>query len=491
MDSLPVELRNIVFQQLGKTDLFSSALTCRAWRDVAWNSVMWRTLTIRVSGLLEILFGEDSFRGKENGDLIPPVSDPNRFLGVAAIIHSLKLNVSLGNGLIKVLLDIAGSTPEKVLFLRLSTLDCGEHWQDDLVQSLFIGSPIRKIVVSWDGKEESLKHSRRLLSSLLKTQPQVRYIDAGARIMMGLTTQELLSLPELCTLDCYWNLTYERWANLIQKCPKLERLSWHGYARGTIPTDLTSIPAPSLRWLHLDQFGSWDVPISVLESTNAHRLENLNLRLLPASQNDATEDPTTTRARHAFRLLAERSQQLESLTLKTSIKFGAESLALFRSLRTMRITDHSPGCQLDDEGVELLCHSLPSLETFNFHYINDNQDGDAKMTPKSLKSLTRHCRNLTDLGLSLTATDAESLAGPVITELVPFGSGLKSLKLAPLTLPKKHVDDFVSFLLSLCPSLAVLEIQLRFSNTTGFFLPSHAIAEGMQKVYFERQAALQ
>lgn len=219
----------------------------------------------------------------------------------------------------------------------------------------------------------------------------------------------------------------------------------------------------------------------------------LDVHAAPGRENGVVEHPSADRARSAFPLLAKRSQQVESLAVNASIKLGAEVLAAFSSLKRLKITDNSPNCQLDDNGVELLCRSLRNLRTFHLSYYRHYEDttGCAKITPKSLGSFSRHCQDLTDLGLPITATKPEDFVGPVLTEMVAFRESLRQLEFAPLVLPADRATDFVSFLIVQCPKLTRLDMyRLEITDPEISRSTARDMSKEMEAAFFQAQRAL-
>ncbi|KAG8961913.1 hypothetical protein FRC00_010880 [Tulasnella sp. 408] len=471
MDSLPTELQISIFEYLRKRELLSSALVCRAWRDVAWDQVMWRTFIIRLSGLLEALFNiviwdvTDGLNG-QNSDFIPLISDSNRLLAITAKATRIQLDVMLVDSLVKALLEIADSVPGKVLFPALHTLDCYlfETPHSEVAHTVFAGSPIRNILISGIHLEEPTVAPRRLLSGLLATHPQLQNVTANENYLPAIASirsPEFWQLPDLRSLGYNGYFAYEEWAKLIQECPNLNEVQLTGNTSRPIPPNPPSVFAPLLHRLNLVDFWSYDLTIAILESTDAPQLIALSAKIQPQGLNGKMEHPSPTRARSTFRLLAERSQNLESLTLNTSIELGVTILTAFRSLRRLRITDSYPGCQLDDRGVESLCRSLPNLKEFHLDYSPSRfVDGDyARITPKSFGFFVKHCTFLTYLGLPVTATESDDFVGCILTDLAAFGENLTYLELTTLTLFARRTNDFVSFLVVQCPKLVGLHIS--------------------------------
>ncbi|KAG8954866.1 hypothetical protein FRC04_010349 [Tulasnella sp. 424] len=492
MYSLPPEIQIAIFEQLYKKDLVSSALVCRAWRQVAWDYVRWQSCTIRITGLLQVLIGENSSESIDERDIKPSTSDSNRFLGLAAKVISIRLDKTLANSLARVLLEIASSAPAKVLFPALSTLDCGGRPQDDLVYNLFTGSPIKRIWISGVERGKTTSDSRRLLSSLLATQSQVQFVTADEMTLPGLGSPEFWQLPELVSFEYKGHFAPDNWAEIIQKCPKLESVTLKGTPLGSNPPTLPSSSAPALRWLDMEFFESFELTILILESTSMPRLTTLVLDLRHETRLDAVEHPWAPRARSAFRLLAERSQRLESLALDTSVRLGVEILGAFRTLRTLNIVDRTAGCQLDDRDVESLCRSLPSLKIFHLEYKLSEYfagENNAKITPRSLGCFARHCTDLEYLGLPISATDPEDFVGPILAELVPFRGTLEHLALTPITLDSKRAEYFVSFLLIQCPKLTRLDVDIDMPDFWTTVYMSSWVEQEMRDTYFNRQSA--
>ncbi|KIO33734.1 hypothetical protein M407DRAFT_229575 [Tulasnella calospora MUT 4182] len=493
MDSLPPELRIAVFEHLRKGDLISSALVCRAWRDVAWDEVMWRTFMIRLSGILKALSGKRGLRVTENTNFIPLPSNLHRFLGVAAKTTSIHLDITLADSLVKKLLEIADLTPGKLLFPSLSRLDCGSTPQHDLAHNLFVGSPIRNISIGRGGSKRYAVASRQLLSNLLATQPQVQVIVANELdLPEGLGIPQFWRLPELCSLTYCGHITYEEWTDLIQGCPQLNAVVLKGDARGTIPPNPNTLSAPSLRQLNLAEFTSFDLTIAIMESIDAPHLIALNFEATPRHRAEELEHSSANRARSAFRLVAERSQRLDYLTVSTSIKLGVKFQAAFCSLRTLNVVDWPPGYQLDDSDVELLSCSLPNLRRFHleyaFPYLVSKEE--IKTTPRALNSFARHCTNLTHLGLPLSATKPRDFVGRILTELVAFRENFKHLVLPILDLRADLTEQFVSFLIVQCPRLTDIEITLRIVDRQVSLLDLYNIQQKIERTYFQGQVPL-
>ncbi|KAG8954865.1 hypothetical protein FRC04_010348 [Tulasnella sp. 424] len=493
MHSLPPEIQIAIFERLYKKDLASSALVCRAWRQVAWDHVRWQSCTIRLTGLLQVLFGENGSDSIDESDAKLSTSGSGRFLGLAAKVTSIRLDKALVNSLVRVLLEITSSAPSKVLFPALSALDCGGRPQDVLVSDLFTGSQIKRIFISGGERGETASASRRLLSSLFATQSQVQFVTADEMTWPGSGSPEFWQLPELVSFRYKGHLSPENWAEIIQKCPKLDSVTLEGTALGSEPPNLPSLSAPALRRLNMEAFKSLELTISILESTNMPRLTTLDLELRHRTLHDAPEHQCAPRARSAFGLLAERSQSLESLTLDTSIRLGVEILGAFRSLRKLDIVDRTPGCQLDDRDVKSLCLSLPSLRRFHLEYNLRLPrllcEDDVKITPRSLGYFARHCTDLTYLGLPIAATNPEDFVGPVLAELVTFRGTLEYLALTPVTLFTGRAKDFASFLLIQCPKLTGLNIYLDIPDFWTADYGLDVIEQEIRDIYFNGQSA--
>ncbi|KAG8926925.1 hypothetical protein FRC01_008202 [Tulasnella sp. 417] len=464
MEGLPPELKIAIFEHLRKRDLQSSALVCRAWRDLAWDKVMWRTCTIRYSGLLEVLFGEEEGWWKfASGDSIPLTSDSNRFLALAAKTGSIHLDVTLIDRFVNVMMDVANSAPGKILFPALHTLDCGEFGdpQGDFAHTVFAGSPIKTIWIDGGHSLETTIDARRLLSSLLEAHPQLQHVTAyEGNLPEGSRIAEFWRLTDLRSLKYEGNITPGEWIKLIQECPRLNEVTIEGNIPDASPPNLGPHLAPSLRRLSLTELAFLDPAISMLESIEAPHLVALDFDAELQRLDGATEQRSASRARSAFRLLAERSKYLESLTLVASIEIGVENLGAFRSLRRLRVTDRTPGCQLDDSGMDSLCRSLPNLREFYLRYapLHGPERNHARTTPKSLGSFSRYCKDITYLGLPVTATNTNDFVGSILTQLVAFPEILERLVLSALILPSDRTKDFVSFLTVQCPKLTYLDI---------------------------------
>ncbi|KAG8926926.1 hypothetical protein FRC01_008203 [Tulasnella sp. 417] len=497
MESLPLKLKVLVFGNLRKDDLLSSALVCRAWRGVAWDEVMWKTFTIRLSGLLETLLGENDLYDIDDDDIIPFISssDPKGFLAVAAKATSIRLDVALFENLIKALSDVANSAPGNILFPVLHTLDWGEFDEPpaDLAHTLFTGSPIKRI--RWDGGhfEGTSVASRKLLSSLLLAHPQIQDVAAIEDHRPESTgTPEFWRLPDLRSLRYDGRISYEEWTKLIQGCPKLDRLELKGCSRASNPTNRDPLLAPSLRELTLPDFWSSDLTIAILGSTNAPHLRALYLDGEARRLKEEKEHPNASRARTALRMVAERSKRLEILYVQTSIELGVEFLAAFSSLKRLRVTDTTPDYQMNDSDIESLCPSLPLLSNFDL-YCSLPRDGDCpKITPKSFGSFARHCKQLASLGLPVAATNPEDYAGSILTELVPFGENLKHLSLTTLAILADRQRDFVSFLIVQCPKLTSLSFFIfKITDQKVSTYNIRFMIMGMRNAYFKAQAALE
>ncbi|KAG8898836.1 hypothetical protein FRC01_010748, partial [Tulasnella sp. 417] len=484
MEGLPPELKIAIFEHLRKRDLLSSALVCRAWRDLAWDKVMWRTFPIRSSGLLEALFGVEESWWKvavrtnlsdlglwhitndlngQNRDSIPPASDSNRFLAVAAKTGSIRLDVTLIDRFVNLMMDVANSAPGKILFPALHTLDCGEFKepQGDFAHTVFAGSPIKKIWIDGGHCEKTAIAARRLLSSLLEAHPQLQHVTAcEGNMPEGRRIPEFWRLTDLRSLYYEGNITLEEWIKLIQECPRLNKVTIEANIPDASPPNPGPHLAPSLRRLSITEFALLDPAISMLETIEAPHLEALDFDTQLEPLDGATEQRSASRARSAFRLLAERSKNLESLMLVAWIEIGVENLVAFRSLRRLQVTDRTPGCQLDDSGMDSLCRSLPNLREFYLEYTppHGTERNHAKTTPKSLGSFSRHCKDITYLGLPVTATNPNDFVGSILTELVAFREILERLVLSALILPRDRTKDFVSFLTVQCPKLTYLDI---------------------------------
>ncbi|KAG9048495.1 hypothetical protein FS837_012751 [Tulasnella sp. UAMH 9824] len=507
MDSLPLELKIAVFKHLRKADLLSSALVCRAWRDVAWDEVLWRTFSIRFSGLLEALidpalWSATNGLNDQNHDFTPLTSDSNRFPTVAAKAARIDLDVTIVDSLAKVMSELASSAPGKVLFPALHTLDCGEFDdkpQGELAHTVFTGSPIRRISIDGGPFEGGTVYSRRLLTSLLVAHPQVQEVTAFQdRLPATVGIPEFWLLPNLLSLTYSGFISYGEWAKVIQECRVLNEVRLAGYTRQPIPLNPPSISTRSLRRLNLRESSSFELNIAILESTDAPHLMALDVGVAPyceEEEEDAEEEaehPSASRARSAFRLLAKRSQKLKSLVISTSIKLGAEILAAFSSLTRLRISDSTLGCQLDDSGVELLCRSLPNLGEFYLSYWPHSEDGGhTKITPKSLGYFSRHCQDLTSLGLPVTATKPEDFVGSILTELVAFREKFQRLEFTTLTLLADRTKDFVSFLIVQCPRLTLLAIhRLGIPDREVSDLTREDMEFEIEDAYFRAQVAL-
>ncbi|KAG8961916.1 hypothetical protein FRC00_010883, partial [Tulasnella sp. 408] len=464
MNSLPLEIQIAIFEHLYQEDnLLSSALVCRAWRDVAWDMVMWRSCMIRLSSLLEALFGDENPWEISYRDFVSLPSDSNRFLALAAKVAWIELDGTLVDSVVKVMLEVARSAPGEILFPALHRLDCGsleKHPQGDFAHTVFAGSPIRTIWIDGGHVEEATVASRKLLTSLLTAHPQVQNVTVhGGHPPKSVGIPEFWRLPNLRSLAYSGCVAYEEWTKFIQECPMLNVVRLVGDTRDPVPPNPPSISARSLRRLNLEYFTSFDLTIAILESIDARDLMELDVRAAPDRENTVAEHPSAERARSAFRVLAKRSQHLESMTVNASIKLGAEILAVFSSLRDLTITDRTPGCQLDDDGVELLCRSLRNLRKFHLTYYPHPEDREANITPKSFGSFSRHCQDLTDLGIPVTATNPEDFVGPILTELMPFRENLKSLTFEPLLAASDCTGDIISFLIVQCPHLTDLDMS--------------------------------
>ncbi|KAG8926927.1 hypothetical protein FRC01_008204 [Tulasnella sp. 417] len=492
MDSLPLELKIAIFEYLRKEDLLSSALVCRAWRDIAWDKVMWQTFMIRSSGLLEVILGkEDEWWKVVNGDFIPLTSDSNRFLAVAAKTRSIDLDVTLVDSFVNVLMDVAESAPGKVLFPSLHTLDWGEFEepQGDIAHTVFAGSPIKKIRIDGGYFESTAVPARRTLSSFLEAHPQLQDVTAyEGNLPKGNGIPEFWQLKDLRSLNYQGWITLEEWIKLIQECPRLNDVRLDGFIPDVIPPNPGLHLAPALRRLTLGEDASFDLTVSILESIEAPHLIALDFDAEPDRLDGRTEHPSESRARSAFRLLAQRSRDLKSLNFNTMLVLRAEVLAAFSSLRRLRVREYTPGCQLDDSSVELLCRSLPQLWEFHWSYFDEDY---AKITPKSFGSFARHCPDLAHLALPVTATRPEDFAGSTLRGLVAFRETLRRLEFIPLTLLADHTKDFVSFLIVQCPNLTKLDIsELNIADRE---IPSSALIHmqyDMRDAYFQAQLVL-
>lgn len=375
------------------------------------------------------------------------------------------MDVMLVDSLVKALLEIADSVPGKVLFPELRTLDCYlfETPHSELAHTVFAGSPIRSIWISGISVEEPTVTPRRLLSGLLATHPQLQNVAATDNYLpanASIRSPEFWQLPDLRSLSYHGCFAYEEWTKLIQACPNLNEVRLAGNTFRPIPPNPPFVLVPSLHRLNLVDFWSYDLTIAILESTDAPQLIALSAKIQPQGLNGKMEHPSATRTRATFRLLAERSQHLESLTLNTSIELGVTILTAFRSLTRLRITDSYPGCQLDDRGVESFCRSLPNLKEFHLDYSpRFGSGGYARITPKSFGSFVKHCTVLTYLGLPVTATESDDFVGSILIDLVAFGENLTYLELTTLTLFAGRTKDFVSFLVVQCPKLVGLHIS--------------------------------
>ncbi|KAG8894344.1 hypothetical protein FRC01_013020, partial [Tulasnella sp. 417] len=203
--------------------------------DVAWDEVMWKTFTIRLSGLLETLLGENDLYDIDDDNVIPIISssDPNEFLAMAAKATSIRLDVALFGKLIKALSGVSNSAPGKILFPLLHTLRWVEF--DELLGSLahtvFTGSPIKRIVLYGGRFKETTFVSRRLLSSLLLAHPKIQDVHAiedGLRKSIGMP--EFWRLPYLRSLIYYGHIASEEWIKIIQGCPHLDGVELKSYS---------------------------------------------------------------------------------------------------------------------------------------------------------------------------------------------------------------------------------------------------------------------
>ncbi|KAG8926928.1 hypothetical protein FRC01_008205 [Tulasnella sp. 417] len=422
-------------------------------------------------------------------DFIPCGSGSNQFLDVAAKVTSVRLDKTLVNNLIKALLEVGKSIPGRILFPALSALDCGGIPQDDLVTSLFAGSPIKTIAISGGDWGKTAPESRMLISKLFATQSQVQFLAADELTTPGLGSPEFWLLPGLRSLAYKGHLTFGDWANLIQNCPDLDSIAFEGSALGSNLPSPAPLHAPSLRRLDLTAFESPDIVLFILESTNAPQLTALDLFLDLEPEHTAVEHPSTSRLRAAFRVLSERGCCLESLALGTSINLGGETLAAFRRLKSLDIRDWTSSCQLDDGDIDLLCHSLTELRRFYLEYnlFRSASTVYANITPRSFGSFARHCTELTYLGLPVTAANPDDFIDTSFTELVPFRNNLRDLALTPLTLFVDKTNDFVSFLLVQCPNLGRLDIHLNAAHSWPSVSTLTRIERDMTIDYFQRR----
>ncbi|KAG9048496.1 hypothetical protein FS837_012752 [Tulasnella sp. UAMH 9824] len=436
----------------------------------------------------------------QNNDFTPLTSDSNRFLALAAKAIRIILEITLVDSLVKFISEIAASAPGKVLFPALHTLDFGEFEdepQGDFAHTVFTGSPIRRISIDGGPFEESTVYSRILLTSLLAAHPQIQEFTvlqdhAPARVAIP----EFWMLPNLHSSAYSGFISYGEWAKVIQGCRALNEVRLAGDTRQPVPLNPSSISTRSLRRLNLGEFWSIELNIAILESTDAPHLMALDIDIAPIreEEEEEAEHPSATRARAAFRLLAKRSQNMKSLVLSTSVKLGAEILGAFSSLRSLRIFDDIPGCQLDDSGVESLCRSLPNLREFHLVYDHGSysEDGDyAKITPKSFGSFSRRRQDLTYLGLPITATKPEDFVGSILTELVAFREKFQRLEFTTLILLADRMRDFVSFLIFQCPKLTVLVIErLEIADREISDSILADMEDELKDAYFRAQAAL-
>ncbi|KAG8881048.1 hypothetical protein FRB98_004572 [Tulasnella sp. 332] len=473
------ELLLHIFQDLSLKDLMASALTCRAWFEIA-TSMLWGTFTVPVGALLSTLapivrpkrYHEakkvslysgidaqtqtavessiarivDSLEHARTLDLSLPITRQGwtRFLSYSHKIRTLLIDVVLDAKSVALLRDLLTES-QSTLCSTVQSMEVrarGCHGWTNMVH-LFL--PISTISLNLN-QGRGVGEGWRILEHATFTAPDIRSLTIRDRDPRTYTAFESLS-PTLKKLRRvhFGDITQGGWKNLEQA----EHLVDLTLVSAVIPqlwqkaiVDNTDPTFAALKRLVIIRSYDTEAFFNMLCKTMLPAL-----RLLIFDASEGLHDPS-----EFLRHLSCNSPELDELDIEPPdihIPSVLASISLFPRLRRLRI---SPPCNITDQDVATLAQGLPLLEQLR---LLEYASALPQMSEGALDSVISYCEWLTDLRISVRFRRLSSnlLASPHTTS-----RRLERLDLHIWGLPEAWNGTLALFLALLAPDVRALSV---------------------------------
>lgn len=337
---------------------------------------------------------------------------------------------------------MAASSPAKVLFPALRTLEYTARPGAADVNKVIAGSPLKRLVVIM-GVAYRPNVDASPIYDTFRCHPGLEEVDAwGDMFELG----ESCAVPWPLRLRCLnysaiWTLRY--WRDLVERCGGLryakigcdhaEDRHYTGLSAGE--RDLPMITAQNIRVLDLTGVHNARRLLPILSKTAMPELRELSFKLgQDALDNDGTEDEVE----EAMRVVSERSPKLEELKVETTVPVEIDSLSKFSCLETLHISNQGgetwPWVYWDED-IDALARGMPRLAHLSLPCLTEREPGTTML---ALDSLATHCRRLQTLAIGIDATDSQA-TDDVVT---PFSDMLKSMTFSPLRIPTSAAECF-------------------------------------------------
>lgn len=461
MPALPAELWLAILECLESRELFIAGQVCHTWHKWAFD-IRWRARPIRLQEVLFLLksLKSPAEKGLRKFNIFVPTSHkpskltPTIFFDIAAKITTIVIDAGIDKGTIQLLEGVAASSPSKVLFPALRTLEYTARPGAADVNKVIAGSPLKKIAVIMDVPYHANAIDPSPIYDTFRCHPGLEAVDAwGDTHELG----ESLTIPwplrlRYLNYSAIWTLRY--WRDLVERCVDLRYAKIgcdHADDRhytGLCAEEKTQemITAHNIRVLDLTGIHNARRFLPILMKTAMPELRELSFKLgQDALDNDGTEDEVE----EAMRVLSGKSPKVEALKVETTIPVEIDSLSKLSCLETLHISNQGNGTWpwvYWDEDIDALARALPRLAHLSLPCLTEREPGTTML---ALESLAVHSGRLQTLAIGIDATDPQTIDDTA----TPFGDMLTSMTFSPLRIPTEAAEVFARNLSTRMPKV--------------------------------------